>query len=404
MIEPLNEQLSSVPAAGASFVARQPIYDRALNVYAYELVFREGEADEALPPLAQTLELDQIVGSRLASVKVTRRFVLSEYALLIPAERVALEIDDIDEGEDGDQIGKLRFLAAQGCLIVVDNFDPHTTRPEIVQLAQLVKINIGDLQASEIAERVRAATGSKAKLLADSVDDYDSFERCKQLGFDLFQGSFFRKPKKIEGEEIPSTQLSRLQLVALLQDPDVELEELEAIIGRDVGLSYRLLRYINSGFFYLPQRLTSIHDALVRLGQRQVRLWSTLIVLGEIDDRPRELLVNAIVRARHCELIAGARGSKRDACFTVGLFSLIDAFIDAPLETILATLPFADEITSALIEHGGEYGPILAAALDYEAGRFESAEELAPGVDLRALYFEALEWAEEIRQGLQVMH
>jgi EAL and modified HD-GYP domain-containing signal transduction protein len=262
--------------------------------------------------------------------------------------------------------------------------------------ARVVEVDVAGLDRGQLERRVRATTPSGATLLARNVDDYATYELCRELGFDYFQGSFFLRPKAIDGDGVPASKLSKLGLVAALQDPEVELEELERIIAHDVGLSYRLLRTINSGYFFLPNRVASIHDALVLLGRRNVRTWATLVLLSDVDDRPSELLVTAMVRARLCELVARERGhAPVDSFFTVGLFSVIDAFVDAPLETILESLPFSEEIVGALLRHEGGLGRALGGVVAYEQGRFGAAEELLPEVPIRDLYLDAVRFADE---------
>lgn len=322
--------MSSQPdlSAAAANVARQPIYDRALEVHAYELVF--GGGDGAL-------------------------------------------------GED--EVAAV--TAGRGTL------DPRVVAVEVEGLSQ-----------DELAERVWAFSGAGAKLLARGVADYAQYEICRGLGFDYFQGPFFLRPKALDRDGVPSGALSRIQLVAALQDQGVPFEELERLIAGDVGLAYRLLRTINSGFFMLPNRVSSIHDALVLLGQRNVRSWATLVLLGEVDDRPSELLVMAMVRARLCELVAEARGAAPESFFTVGLFSVIDAFVGAPLERILADLPLAGELVAALLRREGELGRTLAGVVAYEDGRFDAADALLGEVPVRELYLEALRFADEAGESL----
>lgn len=267
----------------------------------------------------------------------------------------------------------------------------------------VTEVEVGRFTHEELAAWARLPRAPGTRLLARGIDDYETYERCRELGFDYFQGSFFLRPRSVAaGGEVPPAKLSKLALVAALQDPEVELEELERIVSSDVGLSYGLLRTINSGYFALPNRVHSIHDALVLLGRRNVRTWATLVALSDVDDRPRELLVTAMVRARLCELVGRERGrAGADLFFTVGLFSVIDAFLDAPLERILEQLPFSEEIVAALLRHEGEPGTALAAAVAYEAGQFDRAEQLLPDVPVRDLYLAAVRFADDSRSSLR---
>src|SRR4051812_168977 len=203
----------------------------------------------------------------------------------------------------------------------------------------------------------------------------------------MFQGYFFCKPERMEAEGVAPNKLSMLQLVAALQDPKIDIHELELLVSRDIALSYRLLRYINSAFFGLRREVDSITRALMLLGIDNVKRWATLSVFAGVDEKPRELIETALVRARFCEL---AGDGNKDQLFTLGLFSVVDALMDAPMEDVLAPMPFPDEMRNALIAHEGERGALLATAIAFERGDFAAVSEREADA-----YTEALAWATE---------
>jgi c-di-GMP phosphodiesterase len=202
---------------------------------------------------------------------------------------------------------------------------------------------------------------------------------------------------------VATNQLIKLRLVSQLQAADVGFDELEDIISCDVGLSYRLLRYINSAFFSLPREVASIRQALVLLGQRNIRKWATLLVLADVDnDKPQELMVTGLIRARMCELVGEARGGlDADTYFTTGLFSVVDALTDRSMVELLSTLPLSREIIAALLNYEGTKGRILRAAIAYERGNFGELGDLPPSrTPLSELYAQAVEWATDASGGL----
>ena len=159
---------------------------------------------------------------------------------------------------------------------------------------------------------------------------------------------------------IAANRLALLQVAAALNDPDVELEQIEQLIAHDVALSFRLLRYVNSAFFGLRGDVRSIGQALALLGLDNVKRWSTLSVLASIDDKPTELTVTALTRARFCELAGEPLGiASRAELFTLGLFSVLDAMMDAPMIDVVASLPLAAEMREALVGRKGKRGLLL---------------------------------------------
>src|SRR3954447_13528110 len=173
--------------------------------------------------------------------------------------------------------------------------------------------------------------------------------------------------------------MNRMKLIARLRDDHMDFDELNEIIGRDVALSYNLLRFINSAFFALPRRVESIRDALVLLGAINVRKWATLMALAEAQDKSRELVVTGLVRARMCELLAGVYAHRDvEGAFTTGLFSVVDALTDRSMVELLGELPLSREIIAALLNYEGAKGRILRAAVAYERDNFAELGELPP--------------------------
>ena len=84
------------------------------------------------------------------------------------------------------------------------------------------------------------------------------------------------------------------------------------------------------------------------------------------------------------------RSTASDAHFTVGLFSVADALLDAPMEDVLETLPFCDEIRAALLRREGPKGELLNTVVAYESGEFPAPD---PAVSLAGAYGDAVEWA-----------
>jgi len=391
------------------FVARQPIYNRALDVVAYELLFRDSDGGHAVitDPEAATskvilnsfteIGLENIVGNRRAFINVSKRFLLegsSTLLDLLPANRIVLELlEDVEPDEELLEV--LRNLSDRKYTLALDDFTWNESLQCLVDVARIVKLDLVALDRPAIEEHVERLRPLGLKLLAEKVETHEDFEFCKGVGFDYYQGYFFCKPKTISGRSVATNQLIKLRLVSQLQGADVGFDELEDIISCDVGLSYRLLRYINSAFFSLPREVASIRQALVLLGQRNIRKWATLLVLADVDnDKPQELMVTGLIRARMCELVGEARGGlDADTYFTTGLFSVVDAMMDSTMEAILGELPLSEDIRQALLEQTGPAGEVLQAVVAFERGEIgRVAESLRAAAPLQEAYPQATAW------------
>ncbi len=396
----------------AAFIARQPIFDRNLNAVGYELLFRgRGYAADALiddPEQATAtvllnavteLDLKRIVGEKTAWVNVSREFVLGGLALAIPPGIVGLEIhEDTLDGEGF--VEALAELKRHGHKLALDGFRSGASIAEpALELFDVVKLNTIELDQEQLAEHVKQLKAFPALVVADKLSTPADHAFCVGIGCDLFQGYFFCRPAMVGTRGIEANRLALLQVVAALNDPAVELEDIEQLVARDVALSFRLLRYVNSAFFGLRSEVRSIGQALALLGVENVQRWATLSVLAGVDNKPTELTLTALIRARFCELAAQALGfiSPSEA-FTLGLFSVIDGMMDAPMHDVAASLPLAEDMREALVLRRGPKGQLLDCVTSLEAG--EDEKPTAFLADAAELYLESLIWANGAAESL----
>lgn len=383
------------------FIARQPVYDPALRVVAYELLVQRRDGSSAAEEAETSSTISEIglnlVAGHPAYIPVSRAFLLEGYANALPSEGAVLQVGP-DLALDRAAQDALEELVASGYSLVLADFEPGAPAEALLPLAHVVGIDIRSADRATLRAEAVRVRGYGARLLARGVEEHEDLDLCAELGFDLLQGYFFCRPRVVsESGSVHVNKLARLQMLAELQKSDVDFDDLQEIIGRDVALSYNLLRFINSAFFALPRRVESIRDALVLLGAMNVRKWATLMTLATADDKPQELVVTGIVRARMCELLARAYQHKdSEGFFTTGLFSVVDAMMDTSMVELLAQLPLSREIIEALLNHDGQKGRVLRAVIAYERGAFGELGELPPTrTPLSDVYSEAVQWATE---------
>jgi EAL and modified HD-GYP domain-containing signal transduction protein len=391
------------------FVGRQPIYNPQLKVVGYELLFRsydKGTSDvidgdratsQVILNTFMEIGLERLVEDGLAFINLTRNFLTERHPLPLPQERVVLEILE-NITVDDELVEAVRGLAGRGYQIALDDVvSPHGLE-RLLDIVHLVKVDLMGMDREHLEAHTALYKRYRLKLLAEKIETQEEFERCRQLGFDYFQGYFLSKPVVVKGQQIAPSRLAVLRLLARLQAPGVEFSDLEEIIRQDVSLSYKLLRLINSAAYAKPRAIQSIRQALTYLGIRQVQSWISLLLLSQIDGKPSELLRTAIVRARMGELLAMAiREPNAGPYFTAGLFSALDALLDQPLEEVLASLPLSDELEAALLRYEGQIGNVLNCVLAYEQGDWHTVA--LPGLDpgqIRDRYLEAIAWASTV--------
>jgi EAL and modified HD-GYP domain-containing signal transduction protein len=389
-----------------AFVARQPIFDQELRVHAYELLFRGGEHNAAGPLQGEAATsqvllntftvfgLDALVDGRQAFVNVTRDLLLGEMPRSLPAERVVLEILE-DVAVDAALVEAVARLQGLGYRFALDDFVYHPQWQPLIELASIVKLDVLGRSATDIAAQVRLLRRDGLVLLAEKVETEAQYRELRALGFELFQGYFFARPTVLKGNRPPESRLAVLRLLGRLQDPEVEVAEVEQLVAHDLSLSYRLLRYLNSAMFGLPRRVESVRQALVFLGLEELRRWLTLAALSGLNDRPGDQLRTALLRAKACQHLAEAAGLEAaDTHFTVGLFSALDMLLELPMEQVVAELPLSEPVCEALLAGTGPYAPTLACALAHERRDWEGTCNLGldPGA-IRDAYLSAMAWS-----------
>jgi len=393
------------------FIGRQAIYDKQLKVYAYELLSRSNsEHNEAfvgehnanhattivmLNALTE-IGLQQLVGKHPAFINLTYDFLINEGAIPELQNQVVLEIlEDVEV--TGELIAAVKKLSGSGYMIALDDFIYHDKMIPLIDLADIIKIDLLQLDEQGLRDHVKKLKQFNVRLLAEKVETQEEYELCKELGFDYFQGYFFCKPKIVTGQRAPANRITIINLLAKLQDSEVHIEELEELISQDLALSYRLLKYINSAAFSLQREVDSIHHAIVMLGLNTIRSLANLMLMSNIDDKPQDLLVIAIVRARMCEELSLHVDKKmKDTYFTAGLFSVIDALLDSSMEDIVSQLPLSTELQDALLEQKGVIGEALKCCIaferaDWENVQFQNIDEQA----IQKAYFDAVIWSND---------
>ena len=396
-------------------VGRQPIFDRNLDVVGYELLYRDSvDRDHAYfddPDAATTrvmlnafveIGLDRIVGQYPAYINLTRAFALGELPLTLPPDRVVLELLE-SVVVDAPLIAGLKRLQAQGYRIALDDYVYDPEHKELLEIADIIKVDIQTLTRPQVERQIELLRGHRAKIMAEKVETHEEYEFCRDLGFDFFQGYFLCRPNIVRGHRVRPNRIAALRVLAKLQEPDTDVDQLERLMKRDALLGYKLLRLVNSLHFALKQKVDSIRHAVLLLGLTQIKNWLTLLCLCGLREKPEALLSTALVRARMCELIAQAEGlSSYNKFYTVGLFSVLDALLDLPMDKVLEALPLADDVAQALRNYDGSLGTALRCVVAYEKGDWSEVSWLSlDEAAIRNAYVEAIDWVETVNTELQ---
>ncbi len=396
-------------------LARQAVFDSNLAVFGYELIIREGDQDllvgaegdragaKMIEGAVHTMGLGPFLMGRKGFVNVTRRMLEMDLAVFLPPLSSYIEILHTLEADE-KVLQWVQNLKRRGYSLSVDAYTARKGMAPLLALADIVKMDFRTSDAEDQKSCIRRYSKPNVRCLANGIETRQEQIRAKDLGFHLFQGSFFSKPEEISRKDIPAYKLTYLRVLQEANQPDLNFEKLEALIRQDVALSVKLLRYINSAMFSLRSRVESIKQALVLLGPAVLRKWVSLLAIASMgDDRPEEIVVSALVRARFCELL-GERGKLTHPAsdlFLMGMLSFMDVVLGRPMSEIVTDLPLSAPVAEALLGGPLGLGRILRLVTAYEKADWSKVAQLREGTPLQdeqlpLLYQEAVEWTNQI--------
>ena len=399
------------------FVARQPIFDRQRAVAGYELLYRSGETNSVGSGDADTITsknlehallsfgLETLTGDRDAWINASRHMLLRDHWSLLPARHTVLELLETIE-PTLDVVAACHRAKAAGYRLALDDFVYSPAHEPLLAIADFVKV---DFQAGTEAQRgelVRDLRRRNITMLAEKIETEQELATAELLGYSLFQGYFFCRPQMMKTRAVPPNRVGFLRLLREVHSPELDFDVIEALIEQDVALSLKLLRFLHTAAFGLGREISSIRQALMTLGERNLRKWVSLVaVFGLAQGKPAELVVVALTRARFAELLAPMVGQSERATdlFLVGLLSVVDALTDQSMEAALAPLGVSADVRTALLDGSPPLGNALHLVLAWERGQWDETERWMRrlGVsesEVAPIYADAVLWAEDHAQ------
>lgn len=402
------------------FIARQPVFDSHRVVYGYELLFRSGtgnffpglNVDLACASTADNLFLfgiERLTQGRRAFVNCSREFLVRDYAALLPKDRVVIEILENTEPDD-EVLAACRRLKQSGFIIALDDFIDAAGWGALVDIADCIKVDFLAIPPETQLSLCREYARRNIRMLAEKVETYADYERAKAYGYTWFQGYFFSRPEILTRHDVPAYKLNYLRVLQAANRREIDQNEIGDYIKGEASLSYRLLRYLNSPAFFLTAEVRSIPHALMLLGDRGIRRWVSLVAIACMgEDKPQELLLLPLVRARLCELLAplAQQSDAANDLFLMGLLSAIDAILDMKMDEILKEITIRSEIREALLGQQNPFRNIFDVALAYERAAWSDLDEAAARIGIRAaavsdLYVQSMGWASAVLAGEEV--
>jgi len=404
------------------YVARQPIFNQNEEVIAYELLYRKNEINKYISFNPDKATIDVLVNSFLnigisdiskgkpCFINFTKSLLDLEIPTFFQPYEIVIEIlEHITPSPELITICKQ--LKELGYTIVLDDFIFDETNPYLHDLIQYIDILKIDFQTTShtILDKIgEFAKKHSVKLLAEKVETREQFELAKSKGFTYFQGYFFAKPVVLSSHDIPTYFRVYHQIIEKIYEEEPDFNEIATLIEKDLSLSYKLLKLINSPALRPKHKIYSIRQALAYLGLKEIEKWVNVLALRDIFGKSNvsiEIFYTSLVRAKMCDEINKLRNASSENAdtgyFILGLFSMLDAILGIPMETILQELPIADEVCDALLGKNNEHKQVLDLVKKLEKGEWEEVNQRCQSleIDEHAVYNKykhALKWSFQI--------
>jgi EAL and modified HD-GYP domain-containing signal transduction protein len=391
------------------YVGRQPVLDQNMGLFAYELRFHLGmnpnghtipSTEALIDKIENDLGFHALLGSYPCMLHLPTPLLKPESIPQFGSDHLVLLEIGTEVLKDAATLRSLKELKLKGYHFLLDDYIDDAESEKLATITSYVKIKVSHFNELQLHLMVEKLHKKGIKVIADAIQNEEEFDYLKQFDFDYYQGYFFTNPTVINGNKLSGNKLNLLQLMAKVNAPNTQFDELSEIISQDVGLSHKLLMAINHPANDMPVRVEKIADGLRYMGLKRLKFWVNLLMLSNMEDVPQALLTTSLLNAKFCELMAeqGGHGKEKDSYFLAGLLSNLDAYFKTPIIEVAAALPLSDELNRALVKHEGPIGEVLNILKTLQNKADEAEEVSFEGVGIVQIsknFLAAGAWAQE---------
>lgn len=406
------------PLYDKTFFARQPILMPDQSLWGYELLFRNSSeatsadiSDSYDATLRVAANLCAAPGENLPDnvklvVNFSHKAIIDKIPYSLPAGKTVVQIPETTPPTP-NLIKALQELSQDNYYIAIDDFEARPQGEFLIAYADAIIVDFLSADEDKLKRICNLCKEYNTKLIAKRVENTDQFNMAQKLGFNFFQGFYFKRPENVKGRKLRSGEIVKLKLLKLIEDPSPDFEALAEALQNDVSISFRLLTLLNSPTFGFSQKITSIKQALVLAGWKMVKNWLRVILLTDLTpkEKSRELPQLATQRAKFLQLLAqkSEKNLPADSMFLLGLFSLLNAMFDLPMQELTSYLPLEKEINEALCSEENMYSRYLDITSFFESGDWDNLEFMLDELELDPVmvsksYYESTRWANSFFQ------
>lgn len=401
-------------------VVPKPILARDMSILAY--CFRYESAHDYIaysparafdgvvnPPGLDIIErvgVDAFTNGAPIFIPISKFALLSDLSKKItqPPEKVVFMFNNNDISPEEPFLSGIQALKEKGYRFALENPKDINHMHPVIQLCDFVVLSFKYNMNSLTTFRQLAATHRNITFVAADINSLETFGQLDKTNFKYFEGRFYNVPVSQDKSTMSPVKINRIHLLNTVQEPDFAIESVSDIVGRDPSMSISLLKLVNSPHLGISQKIKSIQHAVAMLGQKEVRKWVTTVIANLLaEDKPGELTRLSLIRAKFAENMAKhfQLAMQANDLFLLGLFSVLDAALNMPMEEALKLIHVSEEIHTALVERKGRFMKILNFILSYEAADWTETKNSMMLHDIAAedvfeAYMDTIEWYDSI--------
>ena len=396
------------------YIARQPIFDRNMGIYGYELLYRKNQNnyfldmddDLATAELIYNsffvFGLKDLVDDSKAFINFSKALIDSDMPYLLPPQSIVVEILEREEVTP-TTIEACRKMKSMGYMLALDDFVFDEKYIELIDMADIIKIEFPSVRL-DIQRRLINKYKSKITFLAEKVETREEYKQACEMGYKLFQGYFFSKPSIINSKEIGSLNTNLFRIIEELNSIEPSYTIISNIIECDLGISYKLLKLANSAYMRTKNKIQTISQALSYIGINELYQWISIMMVKDFQNiENAELIKISLTRAKFMDLLASELNINENGSeyFFTGIFSNIDILLNKSMDQAINGLPLLNNVKQALLGENNTQRHLLNCVIDFEMANWNKVkdQDLICKIESKkfmALYIESLNWTKKL--------
>lgn len=406
------------PLTADYLIRREPVLDKdqSLVAYALKLIWVDGGSHDPASALIDQCRRDgpeRMMGRLPHIVPATPALLKNAYLHSLPAARVLL---DIAEGTEPtpELVQNMASLAHAGFRFTLRaDLAAEEAYAPFLPFCRAVCFDLRHTAKAALFRESFVHKQAGRTLYVAHVPDLDSLDTCKMLGFTHFLGPWPQAALVPGAVPLSKKQAILLKLIALILG-DGDGQSIMACMEQDSDLVRTLLNMVNTPAFGLSQEVSSLNQAILLLGRRQLQRWIQVLMYTE-SERPKgflsPMLILATARGRLMELIAQHeypdQTIRSETAFSVGALSIMDRLFGGSMHDLMAQITVDVPVRQALLEYSGPFGDDLRLAECLFPSSSTQIHDTAYLLrrtrteDINAMVQNAFEWSHSITQSAQ---